>query len=269
MPHSAESAVLQLPYNDDAQDDGEITHNTTIGLLDVFAMFTVQSRTTGAQPGAPSDGDAYLIPAGATGDDWSGQDGRIGVYLDNGFYSGWYTAIDDNFIDLKAGMRCFVVDEELFLVYDGTEWIPWDNHIVKPSDTARASTTTTAADPALVAPVAAGRKYTFEIILFVIGDGANDVKFAMSIPAGASVVYTAAELSGASSEVKNDETDTGIFHLGGTGWPADAIPFLISGTLVVDTTAGDLELEWAQFASGATATTVKKGSYMTVNLAAA
>jgi hypothetical protein len=43
--------------------------------------FIVKSIATSAQPGSPTDGDTYLLPAsGCTGSDWAGQDGRIARY---------------------------------------------------------------------------------------------------------------------------------------------------------------------------------------------
>jgi hypothetical protein len=257
-----------MPYNDEAQDDGEITHNTALGILDAFCHLTFVSRSTTAQPGSPNDSDVYLIPSGATGTDWSGQDDLIGVYLDNDFYSGWYTNLANDFITPKVGMRAFVEDEDLFIMYDGTEWIPWDNHIRKSADTDRSSTTTTTDDPHLTAPVAASRKYTFEIMVFAIGHSSGDIKFAMSYPAGAVIAYAIAAVGGGGVDVLDDDSDSAVFALTGTpgSWPTDASAFFITGTLETDSNAGDLALQWAQGSSFATATTVKEGSYMTVDL---
>lgn len=48
---------------------------------------TLISVTTTAEPGSPSVGDAYYIPSGATGSNWSGKDDSIGVYTAFGFWA--------------------------------------------------------------------------------------------------------------------------------------------------------------------------------------
>ena len=265
----AESVKLKLPFNVETQDEGEKTHNTALSVLDAFVMLTVKSRTTTAQPVSPSDGDAYLIPTGATGTEWPNEEGKIGLYIDNDFYVGWFADEAGDFIAPSAGMRCFVEDEDQFLIYDGTKWIPWDGHTIKPSDTARSSTTTAAADPHLVAPLAANRKYVFEIVAYCIGNAAGDLKIQISTPAGATLVYSWQRMGSTDGEVKNDGTDSGTISMTGTSWPSQAEAVVISGEVTVSSTAGDLELKWAQATSNATATTIKAGSFMSVRLAAA
>lgn len=47
--------------------------------------YAVLSTTTTAQPASPTLGDTYYIPTAATGADWAGKDGQIGVYLARGW----------------------------------------------------------------------------------------------------------------------------------------------------------------------------------------
>lgn len=70
------------------------------------------SRTTAAQPGSPSDGDAYLVPTGATGSGWSVNVGKIAIY-----YSGIW-----NYFTPAESWRGWVNDEDLFIRYDGSTW---------------------------------------------------------------------------------------------------------------------------------------------------
>lgn len=56
------------------------------GITPPYSVLTVG---TTAQPVSPSIGDTYLIPTAATGTDWSGKDGKIGIYS----RAGWQFAI--------------------------------------------------------------------------------------------------------------------------------------------------------------------------------
>ena len=47
--------------------------------------YAVLSTRTTAQPASPVSGDTYYIPTAATGADWAGKDGQIGVYLARGW----------------------------------------------------------------------------------------------------------------------------------------------------------------------------------------
>lgn len=97
----------------EAQANGHVTFNEAMYLFSVLTRRGVNSRTTTAQPGAPTNGDAYIIPTGATGTDWSGEDGKIGYYVE----SVW------KFIPPKEGMSVHVNDEDLDVKYSGSAWI--------------------------------------------------------------------------------------------------------------------------------------------------
>lgn len=56
------------------------------GITPPYSVLTVG---TTAQPVSPTLGDTYLIPTAATGTDWAGQDGKIGIYS----RAGWQFAI--------------------------------------------------------------------------------------------------------------------------------------------------------------------------------
>lgn len=68
--------------------------------------YSVLDKDTIAQPvsPAPSVGDRYLIPTSATGTDWAGQDGKIGIYT----AAGWRFAIS------PVGRFLYVEDETAF-----------------------------------------------------------------------------------------------------------------------------------------------------------
>ncbi len=65
------TARLGMPEISSGQASKEVTHNEALRLLDAFVSSRVISRTITAEPGSPTDGDLYIIPASATGTDWS------------------------------------------------------------------------------------------------------------------------------------------------------------------------------------------------------
>lgn len=66
--------------------------------------WSVLDKDLVAQPVSPSDGDRYLIPAAATGSDWAGKDGKIGIY--KGLR--WHFAV------VPIGRFLYVEDETAF-----------------------------------------------------------------------------------------------------------------------------------------------------------
>lgn len=64
----------------------------------------VLSRSVTAQPVTPASGDRYLIPVAATGTDWAGKDGKVGIYKG----SRWF------FAAIPVGRLLYVEDETAF-----------------------------------------------------------------------------------------------------------------------------------------------------------
>lgn len=92
--------------------------NNNWRVLEMLLRGNVISATTTAEPGSPTDGDLYIVPASATGTNWAGQDGDIAYY--DGSASGggdsWF------FFTPLEGMRFFAADESQPYLYDGTGW---------------------------------------------------------------------------------------------------------------------------------------------------
>lgn len=103
--------VLGLPEVTSGQASQASVHNEALRELDA-KIVRIKSRTTSAEPGSPTDGDAYLIPTGATGTDWSGEDGKIGLYLSTAWE--FYTPAE--------GWRVWVNDDDELIRYDGSNW---------------------------------------------------------------------------------------------------------------------------------------------------
>ncbi len=89
------TTVLKIPEIDVNQASKEVTHNEALRMLDAFVGHALLSVTTAAEPGSSSDGDLYHLPAGATGTDWAGNDGKF-AHRHNSqwyFYDAWVNAI--------------------------------------------------------------------------------------------------------------------------------------------------------------------------------
>jgi hypothetical protein len=91
----------------------ETTVNEQIRYLEQGAQWfgAIIDRNLTAPPGSPSDGDAYIVAAGATGA-WADHDGEIAFR----FGSSW------NFITPTEGMGAYFRDEDAAFTYDGANW---------------------------------------------------------------------------------------------------------------------------------------------------
>jgi len=136
----------------------------------------------------------------------------------------------------------------------------------KAADTSIASSATLANDPDLSVAVGASQTWAFQAMLSYTGDatGSGGIKFTWTCPSGGtlnwmSVYYSTAVGAGdlnASSFVGSGTTRTAVTD--GT----TQLPITIQGILVNGATAGNLQLQWAQNASDATATVMKAGSLL-------
>jgi len=81
--------------------------------LDSLLHASVINNTTTAPPGAPTDGDMYIIATGGTGD-WSSKDDQIAAWLDDVAAWTYYTP--------SAGFFIYVVSAAAYYVYSGAAW---------------------------------------------------------------------------------------------------------------------------------------------------
>lgn len=93
--------------------NAEITLNANQERIDDMMHLRILDRDTTAEPGSPTNGDTYLIKATATGTDWTGHDDELGFY---------HTATGWTFLAPFEGMELYIQDEDLTIVYDGTNW---------------------------------------------------------------------------------------------------------------------------------------------------
>ncbi|MEX6632524.1 DUF2793 domain-containing protein [Hyphococcus lacteus] len=107
-----QSPRLSLSYVQPNQAQKHVTVNETFRRLDALTQMTVRSRMVSVQPVSPNDGDFYILPI-ATGDAWDLYD--VGDLV--GFQDGaWMRIIP------VEGMRAWVADEDVFVIFDGTAW---------------------------------------------------------------------------------------------------------------------------------------------------
>jgi hypothetical protein len=100
---------LSLPYLAAAQAQKHVTMNAALALLDGLVQTAVESRSTAAEPTAPTDGAIYILPAGATGADWAGQAAGTLMRFEAGAWSalqpepGWLVYVKDEGVLIVQG----------------------------------------------------------------------------------------------------------------------------------------------------------------------
>ena len=114
-----ESAKLRIPYIAAAQAQKHVTHNEAMTLLDTLVQLGVIDKDLTGPPGAPGEGDCYIVAGGggtATGA-WEGWENRVARFIDGEWRS--YLPGEGG-----AGWLAWVIDEDLLYVFDGTAWEP-------------------------------------------------------------------------------------------------------------------------------------------------
>jgi hypothetical protein len=117
-------------------------------------------------------------------------------------------------------------------------------------------------DSDLLLPVGANESWVGEAVIFATGDGAADIQFAITVPAGASVAYSlvSAGPTTANAAPVASMASGGALNGGTSG--ATARPFIINWSVGNGSTAGDIQIQWAQIVATVADTTVKAGSYI-------
>lgn len=105
---------LKLNYLMPAQAQKHVTVNEAFRALDAIIHLRVLDRDLASQPSSPSNGDAYILPSGPTGDSWDTySQNDIAVYSDNAWSP----------YPPSEGWRAFVRDEAITLLFDGAGWV--------------------------------------------------------------------------------------------------------------------------------------------------
>lgn len=106
---------LKLPLLAAEQAQKHVTHNEALTRLDAIVQLSVKSRSLAAAPGAPAEGDRYIVNAGGSGA-WSGWDDKIALRADGQWW----------LVEPVAGWLARVDDEGVLLAFDGTGWGAFD-----------------------------------------------------------------------------------------------------------------------------------------------
>lgn len=123
----------------------------------------------------------------------------------------------------------------------------------KSTDESVTSSTTLQNDNHLFLPVVANATYDLFLMCIFSGDTAGDIKFAWSVPSG--TVLRWVDQTGTSGIA----TDTDFYSAPGG---STQVGFQIWATVVTSSTAGNVQFQWAQNASSATATIVRTNSHL-------
>lgn len=103
---------LGLAYIEAAQAQKHVTHNEAIRNLDALVQLGVLDRNLTAPPVTPTEGDRYIVAAGATGA-WATYDNEVAAWQDGAWM----------FYPPQEGWLCWVGDEDVLVAWDGTAWV--------------------------------------------------------------------------------------------------------------------------------------------------
>jgi hypothetical protein len=148
---------------------------------------------------------------------------------------------------------------------DFNDWLTNIRFVRKLADESVTSSTTFQNDDVLVLTVDANKVYELVVCLRCDGDAAGDIKCQFTVPSGTVYQLAAVRLAvSASTEAETlseDWTEVNILQSGCVGAGND---FMIraQGLVIVSSTGGSLQLQWAQNTSSAVATKVKARSYL-------
>jgi hypothetical protein len=137
MPSTARLAFDTWPSGITAAD---VPANNNVQRLDATLNAYVKSASTAAQPGSPTNGDVYILPASPTGAQWAGKATGTIAYFD----TSWY------FFTPYAGMRARVEDTGAYIRFNAGAWGYETDSLI--AATAGINTTETVVD-SIVLPV--------------------------------------------------------------------------------------------------------------------
>lgn len=148
----------------------------------------------------------------------------------------------------------------------GPQGLPGGGLMVrKTTDESVVSTTTMQDDNELALPVSAGQTINFDFLLFVTGNNTGGFMPQITAPAGATLLVAdqGNRATGDSLMAQNFATGGTI---GGLGMNGTTTVVRVFGVVIAGSTAGVIQLRWAQAVSNATPTVVKAGSYGVASL---
>ena len=106
---------LALPLLAAAQAQKHVTVNEALARLDGLVQLVVRDRGLASPPVSPSEGERYIVAAGATGA-WAGWDGDVALFTGGAWVR----------MPPREGWRVRVEDEGVLLVRVGGAWLTLD-----------------------------------------------------------------------------------------------------------------------------------------------
>jgi hypothetical protein len=152
-------------------------------------------------------------------------------------------------------------------VRDNLNMLRWQG-VRKESDQSVTSSVTLISDTFLKLPIDASAIWAFEFVLGYSAHNSGDLKVAINVPVGATGHFGGAGAVAAAIGSSGDLEalaytafgDANTITYGGSTSGLD-MQALVRGLVVNSTTAGDIQLRWAQAASFGTATIVRANSF--------
>lgn len=133
----------------------------------------------------------------------------------------------------------------------------------KITNTSAVTSATLVNDLDLVLPVVAAAVYDFSAFIAYEGNttGSGDLKAQWTVPAGASLTYQASggSTSGFGTPVSLGARSAGTAYAYGTDGSGVPCAVTMTGTLIMGSTAGSLQLQWAENTANATGTLLLAG----------
>ena len=212
-----------------------------------------------------------------------GADGRILIYRNvNALGGGTLTLVDESALSVASSRWAFpggnldvapldgamfirdVTSDRWFILGDpvGPVEVAGSITAVKTADESLASDATLNNDADLVIAVAANSRYSFE--LYIVAESASalpEIDIAFTGPAGSTVRYSMWSINEDGAAL-DDHADAGGTELLVDLPAALAAGIHVLGTIVVAGTAGNLQFQWAQNVSNATAVIVREGGWL-------
>ena len=108
------SPRLGLSYILPQQAQKHVSANGSFRRLDALVHLGVKSATIAAEPASPADGDAYILPAGPTGANWSLMAPNAVAAFQDG---AWIELVP------RAGWRAFIEAIGASRVFSGVNWV--------------------------------------------------------------------------------------------------------------------------------------------------
>src|SRR3954463_2912093 len=108
------SANLALPFIEGGELLPDVTLNETLRLLDSLVQLAIVDRDLNAPPGAPAEGQRWIVkaspsPTGA----WGGHGNPLAAWQDGGWV----------FCTPQVGWFAYVIDEGALIAWNGTAWV--------------------------------------------------------------------------------------------------------------------------------------------------